>query len=134
MTASKHSRNKRCLANVSDKPTMQQMIALSIDRAETELATLIDKRCADLEWDDRDADVDMATELALNHIRQMKLTHFDAAWKFDNAWLLARAAVVLATQAFSRPKCAYGLGLAQLVQLFNEAPSFVEHVEDSRAK
>lgn len=118
----------------ADKPSMQQMIALSIDRAETELATLIDKRCADMDWVDEDADVDMATELALNHIRQMKLTHFDAAWKFDNAWFLARAAIVLAAQAFSRPQCAYGLRLAQLVQLFNEAPSFVEHVEESRAK
>jgi len=118
----------------ADKPSMQQMIALSIDRAETELATLIDKRCADMDWVDEDADVDMATELALNHIRQMKLTHFDAAWKFDNAWFLARAAIVLAAQAFSRPQCAYGLRLAQLVQLFNEAPSFVEHVEESRVK
>ncbi|WP_333905057.1 hypothetical protein [Delftia acidovorans] len=118
----------------ADKPSMQQMIALSIDRAETELAALIDQRCADMDWIDEDADVDMATELALNHIRQMKLTHFDAAWKFDNAWFLARAAIVLAAQAFSRPQCAYGLRLAQLVQLFNEAPSFVEHVEESRVK
>lgn len=119
-------------ADTTDTPSMQQMIALSIDRAESGLLALIDKRCADMQWDDRDTEVDMATELALSHIRRMRHMPFDQAWKFDNEWYLARSAIALAAQAFSRPQCAYGMGLTLLMQLFNEAPSFVEHVEPRR--
>lgn len=119
-------------AHTTDTPSMQQMIALSLDRAESELLALIDKRCADMQWDDRDAEVDMATELALSHIRRMRHMPFDQAWQFDNEWYLARSAIVLAAQAFSRPQCAYGMGLTLLMQLFDEAPSFVEHVEPRR--
>lgn len=118
--------------DATDTPSMQQMIALSIDRAESELLALIDKRCADMQWDDRDAEVDMAKELALSHIRRMRHMPFDQAWKFDNGWYLARSAIALAVQAFSRPQCAYGMGLTLRMQLFDEAPSFVEHVEPSR--
>lgn len=118
--------------DAADTPSMQQMIALSIDRAESELLALIDKRCVDMQWDDRDAEVDMATKLALSHIRQMRHMPFDQAWKFDNEWYLARSAIVLAVQAFSRPQCAYDMSLTLLMQLFDEAPSFVEYVEPRR--
>ena len=129
MAASRHSTNKPCTMDTAAWPTMQQMIALSLDRAEMGLVALIETRCADMDWHDADVEVDLAADLALNHIRQIRHKVFEDASEFDNEWYLARAAIALAAQAFDRPQSLSARHLKLLLQLFDEAPSFVEYAE-----
>ncbi|MDR0226774.1 MAG: hypothetical protein LBI66_10160 [Burkholderiaceae bacterium] len=115
-------------ANAFTWPSASQMMAIAILRAEQQLESLIDARGADRKWRDRDADVEMTAELCLAHIRRMKHMDFGQACDFDAEWLRTRAALALATRAFSRPRSCYGKRLACALHLFDEGARSVEFV------
>lgn len=110
---------------------LQQMVRLSIARAEDELRRLVATRCDDPEWSDVDVNVDLAMELALSHVRRMKGSTFDGYSAFQEQWFLAAAAVSLGRQTFSRPTSFYGRLLQGVEAMFEQAVEFVEYAAHS---
>ncbi|WP_126312903.1 hypothetical protein [Delftia acidovorans] len=121
-------------ASAENNEALQQMVRLSITRAENELRRLVAARCDDAEWNDVDVNVDLAMELALSHVRRMKGVTFDGYSAFQEQWFLASAAVSLGRQTFSRPASFYGRMLAGVEAMFEQAVEFVEYAAHSPAE
>lgn len=113
--------------NVVGGPSMQQMIALFIGRAEIELQRLLETRINDEEWDDQDADVDMAIKLTMTQLRRMKSMGFKCGADFTAEWFIARSAIALSIKAFSRPDSIFGQLLACKLTMFDEAANFMDY-------
>lgn len=108
-----------------NQAAMQQMMALAILSAEDRLARLLAIRLEDEAWDDDDASIDMAAELALCHIRRMKDMKFAGYNDFTKQWFIAASAVDLSRKSFSRAESHFGRALDGVNRMFSQAPEFV---------
>ena len=109
-------------------PTFQQVVALALGKAVSDLRRLIEIRCSDEQWDDADVDVDFAVELALTHIERMKELRFDAYDDFNHQWFKAAAAVNMGKKLFSRQDCWYSQSLAGTCSMFDQMAGLIEFV------
>lgn len=90
------------------------------------LERLAEIRCEDEGWDEKDACVDMAVDLALKMTRQLCAADpadFDQM-SFD--WAQIFSIIDLANRAFSRPDSAYGRSLSYLAGAFDVLGEMVE--------
>ena len=124
-TITKHEQS----ATAPGQPTFQQMAALAITKAESDLKTICKIRCADERWNDDDVDVDNAVELALCQIQRMKEVEFADFGQFATNWYMAGAAINLGVKAFSRDDCAYKRFLTGASEMFGQMAEMVEFVD-----
>lgn len=112
-------------------PTWEQMAAFVVREADSRLRDLIETRQADEHWDEDDNDVDLAVELALSRIVEMRCSDFRHFKEFSWPWLQVSSAINLAAKYFSRPGCRYARQLGDLPGFFRWAHAFVDTAEVS---
>ncbi|MFJ1020967.1 hypothetical protein WLX09_15765 [Bordetella bronchiseptica] len=104
----------------------RQAARLAMVVVSNNLERLVEIRCDDEEWDEKDVCVDMAVDLALKMTRQLCAAQpatFDQM-AFD--WAQIYSIIDLANRAFSRPETAYGRFLSYLASAFDVLGEMVE--------
>ena len=127
----KTSTKPAIIATASALPTFKQALALIVAMAEHQLNKLTAVRCADDEWHDADIHVDLAVDLALDHLARMQTMEFDDRHHLNNEWYKMASAVTLGLAAFSRPDSLYGRLLAGAVGSLQAAPEILEFAASS---
>lgn len=113
-------------------PTVAQTITLIIEQMESRLERQIETRLADEHWNDGDVYCDLACELALERVRQMKTGQCDDYNQFSGPWARASSALELSKVAFSRKECAYYRGVEAICGLFDQGAAIVEYAHMSQ--
>jgi len=113
-----------------DMLTTQQLIALTIDKGYRDLLTLSKERVEDDNWDEKDVDVDMAIDLLLLRVSQLKEAPKLSQQEFESAWFEVGAVLNLAASSFSRPDSCY---FRTLDALRKSVYVMIELVDDHQA-
>lgn len=109
-------------------PSFQQMMALALEKTESDLRGLIRIRCNDEHWDeDADVHVDFAVELALSHVERMKTMGFEESLGFCAEWFKVVGAVNLAHKSFSRNDCLYSRSLKSACCMLDQVMELVDY-------
>ena len=113
-------------------PSVAQTITLLIEQMESRLERQIETRLADEHWKDDDVFCDLACELALERVRQMKAGQLHEYNEFSGPWARASSALELSKVAFSRKECAYYRGVEAICGLFDQGAAIVEYAHMSQ--
>ena len=118
------------LATATALPSVKQTMLMALAFVQHSLEHLVRERCADKHWDDKDVDVDMAVDLALEQIKRLREELPDDRDIFERKWYTAAAAINLGVRVFSRPDSAYFRWLDAVKQQFEVLVSAVEFVHE----
>lgn len=110
-------------------PSVDQTMLMAIAYVQHTLERLMRARHEDDEWDDKDEDVNSATELALAHIRLLRADLPLDSRTFEDRWFMAGAAVNLSVRTFSRPDSLYFRWLTDVQRQFEMLVDVVEFVD-----
>lgn len=110
-------------------PSVKQTMLTALEFVQSSLEDLVRIRCADENWDEEDVDIDCAVDLALAHIKALRVQLPDDRNEFDRQWFMAAAAINLSVRAFSRTDCHYYRTLTGVRQKFDVLVATVEFVE-----
>lgn len=124
----KTSTQPKAVASKEGLPTFQQVVALALGKAESNLRQLIEVRCNDEHWAEADTDVDFAVELALTHLERMKGMSFEGYTGFDYEWFKVASALNMSQRLFSRQDCWYRRHLVSTCEMFNQMAELIEFV------
>lgn len=124
----KPSTKPKAPATAAALPSFQQFVTLALEKAESDLECICRIRCADEHWEDEDADVDNAVDLALDQVRRMKAIEFADHLSFSSEWYKVAAALNLGAKAFSRKDCAYMRCLDSACHMFSQAADMAEFI------
>lgn len=110
-------------------PTWQQSMALALAYAQNSLEHLVQLRCDDEDWNEDDVDVDLAIDLALLKIKEIRANPPAGIEDFEHGWYMAGAAVNLGMHAFSRHDSAYFRWLESVQRQFHVLVAMVEFAQ-----
>lgn len=110
-------------------PTMQQTMLTALAFVQHSLEYLVRVRCDDMGWEDQDADIHYAVDLALEHIKGLRAELPADRDVFDRKWLMAAAAINLSVRSFSHPDSSYFRLLTFAQQQFEVLVAIVEFVD-----